>query len=229
MNKTSANCLGIFSLACWSMNIAITRTVGEAHPLGMPGLSFLTAGLLLVLFDRVRGKALPWKSDAPARFWFLGGGAFVLYLLSYTGGLSYSDSRDLALPLGLVNYFWPSLILVLMPFFFPWTVRWPILAAGIPLCVAGVGCALLWGARLGETAELFVRNWPAFLMMAAAAFLWAFYSNAVRKWGGTANGTGWFMIAGGLCFLLLWPFVGGPLGFTRRMLAPLLHSKRSKL
>lgn len=222
MSITLANALGIAALVCWSMNTAVTRHLGEAHPFGMPGLSFSVAGLTLILLDRIRSKPLPWRSDASPKFWYLCGGAFAAYLLLYTSGLTYADSRLVVLPLGLINYFWPSLILVLMPWFFPCRVKWGILVAGALLCVAGVGMSFLWGMPLDGFAGVFAATWPAFLMMAAAAFLWAFYSNAARKWGGTANGVGWFQLAGGLCFLALWWMRGGDLGLDASILVPFL-------
>lgn len=222
MNCRIANGLGATALVCWSMNIAVTRHLAEAHPFGMPGLSFFLSGLLLIAFDLLRGKAPPWNSDASPKFWYWGGGAFVAYVLLYTSGLSHASSRAVALPLGLVNYFWPSLILVLMPLFSACVVRWGILVSGMACCVAGVGCAFLWGASFQDLARVVRGNWPAFVMMLFAAFLWAFYSNAVRKWGGTANGTGWFQMTGGVCFLALWLGSGEPIGFTAGMLLPLL-------
>lgn len=225
MNIAFANALGVAALVCWSMNVTVTRHIGEAHPFGMPGVSFVLAGTLLVFLDLIRGKPLPWKGDASPKFLPYCGGAFVAYVILYTSGLAFSESRFAVLPLGLVNYFWPSLILVLMPFFFECAVKWRILVAGMALCVAGVASSLLWGMPAGDMLAVFREIWPAFLMMAAAAFLWAFYSNAVRKWGGTANGIGWFQLAGGVCFLILWRIKGGPLGLETSMLVPLLlHS-----
>lgn len=207
------------------MNVALTRVIGEAHPLGMPGLSFLTAGIILIGLDAVKKRPLPWNSDAGPAFWLLGGGAFVLYLVLYAIGLSFSDSREVVLPLGLVNYCWPSLMLVMMPFFFTVRVRWPVLAAGMILCIVGVGCSLLWGMSLRQVAAVAASTWQPFLMMAGSAVLWAFYSNVARKWGNTASGTGWFMLTAGLAFLAMWLVAGGPLGLSAAMLAPLaLHA-----
>lgn len=222
MSVYTANVMGILALLFWSMNVAVTRHIGEAHPFAAPGLSFTVSGLLLIAFDCVRRRPLPWKSDAARPFWICCGSAFVAYVLLYTLGLSYSSSRLVVLPLGLINYFWPSLILVLMPLFFPCRIRWGVLAAGTALCIAGVGCSLLWGVSLRELAAVAAEIWPACLMMLAAAFLWAFYSDAVRKWGGTANGVGWFQLCGGLCFLALWRVKGGDMGLNWGMAVPLL-------
>lgn len=222
MSAITANILGTVSLLLWSMNVAVTRHIGEAHPFGMPGLSFSIAGVLLILVDLLRRKPLPWQSDALPKFWLWGGGAYILYLLLYASGLAYSDSREVVLPLGLINYLWPSLILVMMPLFFRCRIKTWILTAGIIFCIAGVASSLLWGLSFAEIAAVFWQNWPAFAMMGGSAFLWAFYSNAARKWAGTANGVGWFFLATGLCFLALWLVTGGPLGLTKEMLAPLL-------
>jgi len=225
MNKKTANLLGMIALLCWGLNVAVTRHITEVHQLGMPGLSFLTAGLLLIAFDLIRGRGLPWASNASPKFWILGGSSFVLYLACYVLALSWAKTDAIVLPLGLVNYFWPALILALMPAFFPAQVRWGVLLLGLALCVAGVGMALLWGLNLATMATEFVANWQAFLLMILAAFLWAFYSNAACKWGGTANGTGWFMATAGLILTLLWWSGGKPLGFSADMTAPfLLHA-----
>lgn len=220
MNGKTANALGITALILWSMNIGVTRVIGEAHPMGMTGLSFFVAGLSLVLFDTIRGAPRPWKSDAAPRYWYLGGGAFVCYLLLYVLSLSWSTSRAMALSLGLVNYQWASLTLVLMPAFFPRRMRWPLLAAGWLLCLAGIGFALLWGVPLSAVGGMLADNGTAFAMMLAAAFLWAFYSNAARKWGGDANGCGWFQMTAGALLLCMWTATGEPLGFTTAMIVP---------
>lgn len=225
MTKTTANILGVSSLIGWSLNVAVTRHIAEAHHFGMPGLSYLTAGVLLIAFDLLRRKEPPWRSTADRRFWLLGGSAFVIYIVCYILSLSLADTRDAVLPLGLVNYFWPALILALMPAFFPCRVRWAVLSAGMVLCVIGVGCAMLWGLNLTEMAKGLLDNWQAFVIMLAAAFLWAFYTNATRKWGGNANGTGWFMLISGLVLLGMWRLSGEPLGFSREMTVSfLLHA-----
>lgn len=222
MSFRTANILGMISLFFWSMNVAVTRQLGEAHPFGVPGISFLLSGCLLVALDTIRRRPMPWNSDADPKFWFLGGFCFVTYMVLYVLGLATSTSREVALPLSLINYMWPALILILMPLFFSGRVRWSVLAGGILLCFAGVGFALLWGLPLAAVAVVFRDNWPAGLMLAVAALLWAFYSIAARKWGGTVNGVGWFFVCTGVVFLLFWVASGDALGFRREMLGPLI-------
>ncbi len=225
MTPRTANILGLLALVFWSMNVAVIRRVGEANPLGLPGLSLVLAGAAMIAVGSVTGSKPPWRSNADRRYWIFGGIAFVLNSLFLISALSYSSTRTLVLPLGLVNYFWPSIILVLLPFFFRRRVNRALLAAGILLCVAGVASAMFWGADIAAIAADCVRNWPALAMMAVVPFAWAFYSNASRKWGGNANGVGWFQLIAGICFLLLWTGTGEPMGFTRDMLLPfLVHS-----
>lgn len=162
MKIATANILGIFALLFWSMNVAVTRRLGEVHPFAMPGLSFLAAGILVLVSDRIRGVEGPGKSGADIKFWIFGGGSFVAYLLLYTCGLAFGTGRNVALPLGLVNYFWPSLILVLMPFFSGCVVRWPVLLGGMVLCVVGVGMSLLWGMSFDELEGVVRGNAGAF-------------------------------------------------------------------
>lgn len=222
MNRFAANAAGITAMVFWSMNVGVTRRIAEGHIYGMPGLSFTAAGLALILFDILRGKEPPWRSRADAKFWPLAGGAFVAYVILYVIALAWADSRPVALSLGLINYFWPALILLLMPFFSKIRVRKSVLAAGLALCLTGLSCAFLWGVDFAEAVAGFSANWPGFPMMGAAAFLWAFYSNAARKWAADASAVGWFELAAGLTFLVLWLFRGGDLGFSREMVIPFL-------
>lgn len=225
MSGKTANILGCVALALWSMNIGVTRLIGEAHAMGMPGLSFFVSGLILILLDRAGGGRPPWQSDAAPRYWRLGGGAYVTYFLLYALSLSWSTSRAMALSLGLVNYQWASLTLLLMPLFFSVRIRWPLFVPGWLLCLAGIGFALLWGLSPGAIAGMAADNGLAFAMMLAAAFLWAFYSNAAKKWGGGANGCGWFQMTAGALLLALWLATGEPLGFTAAMVLPFaVHS-----
>ncbi len=101
----------------------------------------------------------------------------------------------------------------------------PYLCLGIVLCVVGVGLALLWGLSWLAILEVCRHNLTSVVSMCFAAFLWAFYCNAARKWGGTANGTGWFLLATGIAALAAWGVFGRPLGHNATMLGPLLiHS-----
>lgn len=225
MSIASANTMGVFALLFWSMNVAVTRQLGETHPFAMPGLSLLVSGIVVLAADWIRGVELPWRSGADVRFWIFGGGAFVAYMLLYTCGLTFGTGREVVLPLGLVNYFWPSLTLAMMPFFSRCAVRRRVLLAGMGLCVVGVGMSLLWGISFKELGAVLWGNGASLCMMLGAAVLWAFYSNAARKWGGRANGIGWFQVAAGLCFLGVWGGVGGRLGFGREMALPfVLHA-----
>ncbi len=225
MRTGLATSLGILALVFWSMNVAITRVIGEAHHFGMPGLSFTLAGVVLLACDFFHKTPPPWRSTARKPYWFAGGLAFLAYMIFYVLGVSWSPDRRLALPLGLVNYLWPSLLLVMLPYFIACRMDRRLLAGGVVLCLSGVGLALLWGLDLGAILVMVREDWPAFFMMFACAVLWAFYSLAARKWGGNANGTGWFFLAAGFCLLGMWRFSGGDLHFTRAMIPPfLLHS-----
>ncbi|MDR3210575.1 MAG: EamA family transporter, partial [Planctomycetota bacterium] len=221
MSKTLANLLGTLALIGWSLNIAVTRRLAEVDPYGLPAVSFIAAGIILLAFDHLR-SGTKGKAKDPIKFWLLGGGAFVAYIVSYVLALSRVNSSEAGIALGLVNYFWPVLILFLLPFFSHCRVSWTCLAFGMALCLSGVAFALLWGIPAREIVANLEENREAFIIMLAAAFLWAFYSNAIRQWSGNANGTGWFQLASGLVFLVLWWERGTDLGLTPDLYIPLL-------
>ncbi|MDR1611650.1 MAG: EamA family transporter [Planctomycetota bacterium] len=225
MNGNIANSLGVLALLGWCMNVGLSRHIASGHVFGLPGLSYLGAGAVLVLFDWLRGKPPPWRSSADRRFWVVGGGAFVMFCVFFFVAIAWSADSTVALSLGLVNYCWPVLILLLMPLFSKCRVRPFRLGVGVALCLAGVGCAMLWGQSFARMAGGAAENWPAFLIMAAAALCWAAYSNLARRWAGNSSGTGWFEIVSGLLLLALWAIAGGPLGFSPALAMPfLLHA-----
>ncbi|MDR1535885.1 MAG: EamA family transporter [Planctomycetota bacterium] len=222
MRKSTANLMGVTALIGWSMNTAVTRRITEAQVFGMPALSFTAAGAVLIVFDLIRGAGNPRRAGAGPRFWILGGGAFVAYELLYALALARADSREAALPLGLVNYLWPTAILLLLPLFSPRRFRWPHFLIGLALSLAGAASALLWNLDRSAMWGILGKNRLAFAMMLLAAFLWGFYSHAARRWGGGANGVGWFQLTAGLAFFLLWLESGAKLGLTGELLLPLL-------
>jgi drug/metabolite transporter (DMT)-like permease len=225
VGKNVANLAGIAALLGWSMNVAITRQLAEADMFGLPSLSLLVSGTFLVSLDAACGRGNPATAGADPKFWLLGGASFVLYLVCYICGLAGAASREVSLALGLANYLWPAFILLLMPLFFPCRLRATFLLPGILLCLVGVTVAFLRDLGMGTLWREWGENGLSLIAMLAAAFLWAFYSNAARKWGGQANGVGWFQLAAGLVFLALWAAGEGELGLSGSTLLPfLLHA-----
>lgn len=216
---------GIIAMTMWALNVAVTRHISEANPYGMPALSCILAGSLLIVYDMIQKKPMPWNGTADKKLWILAAPAFICHILLYTLALSINPTRDVVLPLGVINYLWPAFIVILAPFFSPCSVRLKYLLPGLAFCVCGVANAFLWGLPMASIVSALRENILACAMMLVGAVFWGFYSNAARKWAGNVNGTGWFMFVTGLAFFVLWRVTGDPLGLSSAMILPLfIHS-----
>jgi drug/metabolite transporter (DMT)-like permease len=109
-------------------------------------------------------------------------------------------NRLQVLEVGLVNYLWPSLTLVMaVPI-----LRRRARATLIPGCLLAFGGVLLAALQVGESWQVFAanleRNWIPYLLALVASVCWALYSNLTRRWAREAQSgaTPLFLLASGL-------------------------------
>jgi drug/metabolite transporter (DMT)-like permease len=215
MTSRTASLLGIFAILFWSTNIALSRSLTEK--LGtLTAAAWLTmaAGLIsAVLTYRKRGsraalRRLSWG-------YRLGCGAlFVGNMMFFYLALGLAATRGQVVEVGIVNYLWVPLILLLAVPIQRKKPHWMVVP-GILISLAGVVLAvgqsqgLSWG---GFTANLRA-NFAPYLFALLTAVCWSFYSNLSRVWAGKAEGGAvpLFLIAsGGAMFLLRFFFPEHP-------------------
>ena len=198
--------LGLVALGFWATSVALTRGVTESlGPYTTLALNFGGAGLLLLVGEGIRHR----DAVAPLRLplaYLLGCGAiFVFYCVGYVVGLGLGTDRQAALQLGVVNYLWPALTLVLAIFLCGYRARWILLAPGLAFGVSGVVLAMMSAPSFAAIRDGLARNRLAFLLVLGAAFSWALYSDLSRRWGAQAKSSGvpLFMLAAGAVGLVL--------------------------
>jgi drug/metabolite transporter (DMT)-like permease len=136
-----------------------------------------------------------------ARTYLFGCGAlFVVYMASLYVAIGTAANRLQVLEVGLVNYLWPSLTLVMaVPI-----LRRRTRATLIPGCLLAFVGVLLAAAQAGESWQVFAvnleRNWIPYLLAFVAAICWALYSNLTRRWAREAQSgaTPLFLLVSGL-------------------------------
>jgi drug/metabolite transporter (DMT)-like permease len=124
---------------------------------------------------------------------------FVSYEVALYLAIGLSVSSQQVLVVGLLNYLWPALILLMaIPLLGYHASPW--LGAGVVLSMAGVSLALgvnpLKGEmKLGEA-------WLPYLLAFYAAFAWAIYTNLSRRWlrDSVVSGLPAFILLTGLVF-----------------------------
>lgn len=191
-----ATLIGLVAILLWSTTVGLLRSVSEAFgATGGAALIYSTTALLLCLT-----RGLPRPGALPAIYLWLGGALFVGYEICLALAIGLASDRSQSLELGMINYLWPCLTIVLaIPFnqqrFRPWL--WPGLLLsllGIVWVMKGSGSpSLLW--------QNMQRNPAAYSLAFVAALTWATYNNLTRRFARGSNGVTLFFI---LTALALW-------------------------
>ena len=183
MNKNTL--AGVFAILFWSTNVAFSRSLAEQ-------LGVLTAGTVMFLLGGAISTIYTWWRERSLAFLFrssrkylLGCGViFVLNVTSLELAIGLATSRTQTIVVGLINYLWPALSLVLAPVFLKNKVRW-FLPVGLGLALGGMYLASTQGQVLNP---LEVLSQPGTLAVYALAVLaavtWGLYSNLSKKWAG---------------------------------------------
>ena len=214
MNKNTV--AGIFAILFWSTNVAFARSLAEQ-------LGVLTSGTIMFLVGGSLSLAYQWRKEGSLAFlgrssrkYLLGCGAiFVANVVTLELAIGLATNRTQTIIVGLINYMWPALSLVLAPVFLNKKVRW-FLPVGLVLAFGGMylastqGSVLNPGEILSQPGTLL-----AYGLAAVAAVTWGLYSNLSKKWAGDqdSGSVPLFLLVSGLLmglFRLLIPEVAIP-------------------
>jgi len=178
-----ANILGVAAILSWAVTVpAIRIAQEELGTLTAAGLSALLSGVLLTLFATIRSRGFGWIRQLERKHLLFCGPLFVAYFCSLYFALGLAHSRVEALSVGLVNYLWPSLVLL---FSIPLLGRRPrksVFCAGLLLVWGGV--LMAWtrqrSAASGDEVGAFGFGVLPIVLALVASITWALYSNLAR-------------------------------------------------
>jgi drug/metabolite transporter (DMT)-like permease len=217
---------GIAAILLWSTTVAFARSLSEQlGPMtAAAGVYSVSGAVALASLLRCRHR-LEQIFRLPTRYLAGCGVLFVGYTLLLFLAIGWADSRQQVLEIGLLNYLWPALTLVLSLVLLSRRANW-ILVPGTFLALAGVflvvthGATISWGSFCGN----FSGNLPAYSSALAAAIFWAMYSNLTRRWAGgqTEGAVVLFLPLTAAALLLVCCVVEEPREWSRRSLAETL-------
>jgi drug/metabolite transporter (DMT)-like permease len=181
--------LGMLAVVLWGSNVAFSRSVAEhVDPLAVAGLMNAIAGVLACLPLVWRRESRQAIAELPLLRWLILGACFVPYMACLYLALGLSVDRQQALGVGLINYLWPSLTLLLSVPILGCRARWGLLPG---IAMAAVGVVLANGGAGAFSFDAFLKHWRTapspYLLALAAAILWALYSNLTKRLAGSSR------------------------------------------
>lgn len=191
--------IGLVAVLLWSASVGLIRSIAElfgAH--GGAALIFSVSGVLVALF-----RGLPDPRSFNRVYLLAGGALFVAYEICLALAIGLAQNRSQALELGMINYLWPCLTILLAVLAGQQRgSRW--LLPGAALSFLGIAWVMGVGAPTEAAGQLWLNlrgNAAAYGLAFAAALLWALYSVLTRRWGGGKSGVSLFLLS---TAVLLW-------------------------
>lgn len=181
----AATLCGLAAVLLWSALVGLIRATSEhAGPIGGAALIYtLAAALLWLVVGRPR-----WRDFTPG-YLLAGGALFAAYEVCFSLSLGYASDRGQAIEVGIVNYLWPCLTILLAIALNGQRARWPIVPgtllalAGIAWVVGGEG-----GLSLAGVWRNVATNPLSYGLAFTGAVLWALYCNVTRRYARGQNG-----------------------------------------
>lgn len=181
--ERAATVCGLVAILLWSTAAGLIRSVSEVFgPLGGAALIYTLGAVLLVSWlGRPRLRATSWS------YLIMGSGLFVAYEVCLSLALGFASSRNQAIELGVVNYLWPCLTVLLAIVMNGQKARW-IIVPGSALALFGI----LWvvsgdGLALATIVANVQSNPLSYSLALGCAITFALYCNVTRRYAGGQN------------------------------------------
>ncbi len=205
MPQNKATLIGLIAILLWSAIVGLIKSVSEGFgPVGGAALIY-TCSSLLLLFT----VGFPKLRSFPRRYLLIGSLLFVCYELCLSLSLGFTHNGRQAIEVGMVNYLWPSMTIVLAIIVNKQRTS-PLIIPGVLLAVAGI-CRVLGGDQgfsFSEMANNVMDNPLSYGLAFSGAIIWAIYCVVTKKIANGSNGITLFFI---LTALTLWvKFLSAP-------------------
>lgn len=207
-----ATAFGLLAILLWSTSVGLLRSISEHFgPVGGAALIYTVSAICLCL-----ARGLPKVREIPPRYLWIGGALFVTYEIFLALAIGLAHSRSQSLELGMINYLWPSLTILLALFINQqrsslWL--WP----GLALSLAGI-VQVMKGDGAWSPLQMWhniLDNPLAYGLAFAAALIWALYCNITRRWSAGKNGVSLFFCTTAAVLWVKFAFVSeAPIHFT---------------
>ena len=184
-SQSMATAGGLTALVLWSATVALSRIARES--LGIVTTAALVTGggaVMSMTVSILLGRRPSAMLALPKKYLLGCGGLFVAYTVCFCAAVGLAPNRSMTLVVGLVNYLWPALTVVLSVPLLGRRARWWIVP-GCVTAVAGTAAAVLGGGGFSwsDVTASGSSAGTSLLLAVCGAVAWALYSNLVKRWG----------------------------------------------
>ena len=198
MPQKKATLIGLMAILLWSAIVGLIKSVSEGFG-PIAGAALIYSGSAILLLFTV---GFPNLRKFPRSYLIIGSVLFVCYELCLSLSLGFTHNGRQAIEVGMVNYLWPSMTIVLAVIVNRQKVS-PLIIPGVILAVAGI-CRVLGGDQgfsLSEMTRNVMDNPLSYGLAFTGAIIWAIYCVVTKKIANGSNGITLFFI---LTALTLW-------------------------
>lgn len=204
MSPKKATLTGLIAILLWSAIVGLIKSVSEGFgPVGGAALIYSCSAVLL-LFT----VGFPSLRTFPRSYLIAGSVLFVCYELCLSLSLGFTHNSRQAIEVGMVNYLWPSMTIILAVIVNRLKTSLFIIP-GIILAIAGI-CRVLGGEHgfsLTEITRNVMDNPLSYGLAFSGAVIWSVYCVVTKKIARGSNGITLFFILTALTLWIkfLWP------------------------
>ncbi len=198
MPHKKATLVGLIAILLWSAIVGLIKSVSEGFgPVGGAALIY-TCSAVLLLFT----LGFPKIKKFPVSYLIIGSVLFVCYELCLSLSLGFTHSGRQAIEVGMVNYLWPSMTILLAVIVTRQKTS-PLIIPGVILAIVGIGRVLGGdgGFSLTEMMNNVMDNPLSYGLAFSGAVIWAIYCVVTQRIAQGNNGITLFFI---LTALTLW-------------------------
>jgi len=172
MPHKKATLIGLIAILLWSAIVGLIKSVSEGFgPVGGAALIY-TCSAVLLLFT----IGFPKIQKFPVSYLIIGSVLFVCYELCLSLSLGFTHSGRQAIEVGMVNYLWPSMTILLAVIVNRQKTS-PLIIPGVVLAIIGIGRVLggNGGFSLTEMMNNVMDNPLSYGLAFSGAVIWAIY------------------------------------------------------
>ena len=190
--SSRATAIGLVAILLWSTSVGLLRSISEHFgATGGAALIYTLSAICLCL-----SQGLPKINALPRCYLWSGGALFVSYEICLALAIGLAETRAQSLELGLINYLWPCLTIVISLFInnkrsSVWL--WP----GLVLTLGGVFMVMQDSSDSSLSAmwDNIKLNPQPYGLALTAAITWALYCNVTRRFSAGKSGVNLFFCA----------------------------------